>query len=127
MRVQEPSNQAEWELFLLSQTWSPFLQSWMMGEVYRDVFEEPVRLVVVDDSVEKIPNPESQIPNNIVGICQAIIVPARRGRHLAVMYGPVLKWRMKNEEWRMKQKNDTTSRSKHHKPTKLLAAVLSLM
>ena len=76
MDVQFMENEQEWESFLQSQPWSPFLQSFQMGEVYRAVSEEPVRLVVVDGEV--------------VGICQAIVVPARRGRHLAIMYGPVV-------------------------------------
>jgi len=50
-----------------------------MGEVYRSIGEEPVRLSVIDDG------------GNLVAICQAIVVSARRGRHLAVMYGPVVK------------------------------------
>jgi lipid II:glycine glycyltransferase (peptidoglycan interpeptide bridge formation enzyme) len=48
-----------------------------MGEVYRDIGEEPVRL-------------EMRENDQLVGICQAIIVPARRGKHLAVPYGPVV-------------------------------------
>lgn len=71
------ASEGEWESFLTSQPWSPFLQSWTMGEVYRAIGEVPVRL-------------EARDQGTIVGICQAIVVPARRGRHLAVMYGPVL-------------------------------------
>jgi lipid II:glycine glycyltransferase (peptidoglycan interpeptide bridge formation enzyme) len=48
-----------------------------MGEVYRDCGQEPIRLVAKED-------------NAIVGICQAILIDAKRGRHLAVPYGPVL-------------------------------------
>ncbi len=70
-----------------------------MGEVYRAVGEEPVRLIITERSGKEIPNPQpsprlrpagnSQIPNEILGICQAIVVPAKRGRHLAIPYGPV--------------------------------------
>jgi len=49
-----------------------------MGEVYRDVGEEPVRL-------------EMREGNEFKGICQAIVVNAKRGKHLAVPYGPVTK------------------------------------
>jgi len=48
-----------------------------MGEVYRAIGEEPIRLAVMDGEA-------------ILAICQAIVVPARRGRHLVVMYGPVI-------------------------------------
>ncbi|HCI04040.1 TPA: hypothetical protein DE059_03875, partial [Candidatus Peribacteria bacterium] len=77
MTIQEASSQADWDSFLASQPYSPFLQSWTMGEVYRDIGEEPVRL-------------EMRENDQLVGICQAIIVPARRGKHLAVPYGPVV-------------------------------------
>jgi len=78
MRITEATNQQEWDSFLSAQQYSPFLQSWTMGEVYRDVGEEPVRLEMRDGG-------------ELVGICQALIVPARRGKHLAIPYGPVLK------------------------------------
>jgi lipid II:glycine glycyltransferase (peptidoglycan interpeptide bridge formation enzyme) len=77
MTVEYANNEQEWESFLTVQEWSPFLQSYAMGEVYQEVGEEPVRLVVLDEG-------------KIVGVCQAIIVPARRGKHLAIMYGPIV-------------------------------------
>jgi len=66
-----------WDTFLASRQYRPFLQSWTMGEVYRDIGQEPVRLALSDNG-------------RITGICQAIVVPARRGKHLMVPYGPVL-------------------------------------
>lgn len=48
-----------------------------MGEVYRAIGEEPIRFSLMDEG-------------GILGICQAMVVPAKRGRHLAVMYGPVI-------------------------------------
>lgn len=48
-----------------------------MGEVYREIGEEPVRLVVEEEG-------------EVVGVSQAIVVEAKRGRHLAVLYGPVM-------------------------------------
>ncbi len=73
MTIQEATSQAQWDAFLANQTYSPFLQSWTMGEVYRDIGEEPIRL-------------EIREANQLVGICQAIVVPARRGKHLAIPY-----------------------------------------
>lgn len=77
MIISKSTNQEQWDTFLASQPFSPFLQSWTMGEVYKEVGEDSIRLEVRDGDA-------------IVGICQAIVVPARRGRHLAVMYGPIL-------------------------------------
>jgi len=78
MDIRIATNEAEWESFLQAQEWTPFLQSFPMGEVYRAVGEEPVRLEVREGAGARI-----------VGICQAIMVNAKRGRHLAIMYGPV--------------------------------------
>ncbi|MDO8468420.1 MAG: peptidoglycan bridge formation glycyltransferase FemA/FemB family protein [Candidatus Peribacter sp.] len=77
MTVTEATNPQEWDAFLSAQTYRPFLQSWTMGEVYRDTQQEPIRLEVRDEGA-------------IVAICLAILVPARRGRHLSIPYGPVL-------------------------------------
>ncbi len=79
MEITSQTNEQEWESFLQAQPWSPFLQSFPMGEVYRRIGEEPVRLAVREGAGARI-----------VGICQAIKVPAKRGKHLAVMYGPIL-------------------------------------
>ncbi|MBM3231118.1 peptidoglycan bridge formation glycyltransferase FemA/FemB family protein [Candidatus Peregrinibacteria bacterium] len=77
MHIAECTDQRQWDDYLASQRYRPFLQSWTMGEVYRDIGQKPVRLGMHDDK-------------GLAGICQAIVVPARRGRHLAVSYGPVL-------------------------------------
>lgn len=77
MHVQTAADQSAWETFVRSQRYPLFLQSWTMGEVYRDIGQEPVRL-------------EARDGDRIVGTCQAIVVPARRGRHLMVQYGPLL-------------------------------------
>ncbi len=77
MNIQLATDSAAWEHFLKSQRFSPFLQNWTMGEVYRDIGQEPIRLEMHEGGV-------------IAGICQAIVVPARRGRHLMVQYGPIV-------------------------------------
>ncbi len=76
MIVQLATDPQAWDDFLKAQRFSPFLQCWTMGDVYRDIGQEPIRLEVRDDG-------------KIVGICQAILVPARRGRHIMVQYGPI--------------------------------------
>ena len=82
MEIHLTTHEQEWEAFLQSQPWTPFLQSFPMGEVYRKIGAEPIRLAVVDES--------GGAGARIVGICQAIVVSAKRGKHLAVSYGPVL-------------------------------------
>ena len=77
MTIQEATNQQQWDSFLNAQRFSPFLQSWTMGEIYRDTGQEPIRLEIREG-------------NELIGICQGIIVPARRGKHLAIPYGPVM-------------------------------------
>ena len=77
MMIQEAHDAGQWDAFLNAQVFSPFLQSWTMGEVYRETNQIPIRL-------------EAREGKEIVGICQGIIVPARRGKHIAIPYGPVV-------------------------------------
>lgn len=77
MQITQGTDQAAWDAFLASQRFSPFLQSWTMGEVYGDLKQTAIRLQVMEN-------------DRITGICQAIVVPARRGKHLSVPYGPIL-------------------------------------
>ncbi|MDD4628741.1 MAG: peptidoglycan bridge formation glycyltransferase FemA/FemB family protein [Candidatus Peribacteraceae bacterium] len=77
MTVQEATDPQAWDAFLAAQQFRPFLQSWMMGEVFRDIGQKPIRLEVRNG-------------DELSGICLAIVVPAKRGRHLAIQYGPVL-------------------------------------
>lgn len=77
MDIRTATNQEDWDTFLTKQKYRPFMQSWTMGEVYREIGEEPIRLEMHED-------------NNCIGICQALIINARRGKHLVVPYGPIL-------------------------------------
>jgi len=77
MTITQAQDRQAWDSFLARQTFRPFLQSWTMGEVYRDIGQEPIRLEVREGT-------------EIVAICQAMLVPARRGRHLSIPYGPVI-------------------------------------
>ncbi len=86
MHVSPATDPAAWDAFLASQRYAPFLQSWTMGDVYNDIGQTPVRLQVTQDS-------------KIVGICFAHLVPARRGRHLSVPYGPVFAESLRPEDF----------------------------
>jgi len=77
MKIDHAKNQKEWDTFLSQQQYRPFLQSWTMGEVYKEVGQEPIRLEIREKEI-------------LVGICFALVVPARRGRHLFIPYGPVI-------------------------------------
>ncbi len=77
MNIRTSSDQATWDAFLGTKQYRPFLQSWTMGEVYREIGEEPLRLEIRDGAA-------------IIGICQALVVDARRGKHLSVPYGPII-------------------------------------
>lgn len=78
MVIQTATDPSAWNTFLKAQRFSPFLQSWTMGDVYADIGQTPVRLEIREGE-------------ELLGICQAVVVPAKRGRHLTVHYGPVFK------------------------------------
>ncbi len=75
--IRPTTDGAAWEAFVTAQRYASFLQSWAMGEVYRDIGQEPIRIIAEESGV-------------VVGACQAIVVPARRGKHLMVQYGPLV-------------------------------------
>ncbi len=77
MDIVTASDKRVWDDFLTSQKFSPFLQSFTMGEVYADIDQTPVRLLIKDNDA-------------VVGICFGHKVPAKRGVHLSIPYGPVL-------------------------------------
>ncbi|MEQ1849813.1 MAG: peptidoglycan bridge formation glycyltransferase FemA/FemB family protein [Candidatus Peribacteraceae bacterium] len=77
MTIRDITDAAAWDAFLASEPWSPFLQSFAMGKVYEAVQQKAVRIAVED-------------AGQIIGIAFGHVVPARRGRHIAVPYGPVI-------------------------------------
>lgn len=87
MQVHEARHHQEWDGFLARQRFRPFLQSWTMGEVHRELGEQPVRLEVRRDDSDAI-----------IALCLGIIVPARRGHHIAVQYGPIFDHQLAPEE-----------------------------
>jgi lipid II:glycine glycyltransferase (peptidoglycan interpeptide bridge formation enzyme) len=66
-----------WDNFLATTVPSPFLQSFSMGNVYDSCNQKPIKLAAMEG-------------NKIVGVCLAIVVPARRGKHVMVQYGPIV-------------------------------------
>ncbi len=77
MDIRIATDPAEWDSFLGRQHFRPFLQSWTMGEIYRDIGQTPVRLIASDNGKTE-------------AICFGHVVSARRGKHISVPYGPVI-------------------------------------
>ncbi len=77
MEISLTHNPHEWDEFIASQPWKPFLQSWTMGDVYADIGQKPIRLTANDT-------------HGIRAVCFGHIVPARRGKHISVPYGPLI-------------------------------------
>ncbi len=68
-----------WEDFLSSHPEANFLQSWYWG-----LFHERIGHTIVRQGFYN--------NDKLVGITQAVVEPARRGRHLVVAGGPILDW-----------------------------------
>lgn len=77
MQIVDAHDQSSWDAFLGAREWSPFLQSFTMGEVYGAVGQAPIRLIAKEN-------------DEIVGLCFGHVVDARRGKHIAVPYGPIV-------------------------------------
>jgi len=99
--IQPATDSQMWNSFLSSQPFSPFLQSFEMGEVYRDLGQEPIRLEIWEDG-------------KIVGTCFGHVVSAKRGRHLALPYGPVIAGSSRQETVRLLMEALKDSASTHH-------------
>lgn len=77
MDIHHATDAREWDAFIASQPWRPFLQSWTMGEVYADIGQKAVRIIAHEG-------------HTIHGVCFGHVVPARRGKHISVPYGPLI-------------------------------------
>lgn len=76
VRTATATNAVAWDAYVASQRFRPFLQSWTMGDVYARTNQAPLRFIAEEHGVVK-------------GVCMALLIPARRGRHLTVPYGPI--------------------------------------
>jgi len=68
-----------WEDFMALHPEANFLQSWYWGVFHEHLGHAVVRLGFYDG-------------NKLIGVCQGIVEPARRGRHLVVAGGPIIDW-----------------------------------
>ena len=68
-----------WEIFLAGHPEADFLQSWYWGDFHEQLDHRIKRYGFYKD-------------DTLVGICQAVVEPAKRGRHLVVAGGPIIDW-----------------------------------
>ncbi|HSX53614.1 MAG TPA: peptidoglycan bridge formation glycyltransferase FemA/FemB family protein [Patescibacteria group bacterium] len=72
-------NKDEWEGFLAQRPEANFLHSWYWGVFHQRLGHTVERHGFYDG-------------NMLVGVVQAVVEPARRGRHLVVAGGPIIDW-----------------------------------
>jgi lipid II:glycine glycyltransferase (peptidoglycan interpeptide bridge formation enzyme) len=77
------NQQTIWENFLKSQPEANFLHSWFWG-----VFHERLGHSVIRRGFYK--------DNQLIGVLQGVVEPARRGKHLVVAGGPIIDWQYKS-------------------------------
>lgn len=81
--VKPIENKDAWEAFIKSHPEANFLHSWHWGEFHKRLGHQVERRGFYDGK-------------ELVGVLQAIVEPARRGRHLVVPGGPILDWQNEN-------------------------------
>jgi len=69
----------EWEAFIAKHEEANFLHSWHWGVFHERLGHPVVRLGFYNES-------------GLLGVMQAIVEPARRGRHMVVPAGPIIDW-----------------------------------
>lgn len=85
MDIRIATDPQSWDDFVRAQPWSPFLQSWTMGNVYKDIGQMPIRLEARDET-------------GVRAVCFGHIVSARRGKHLSIPYGPLIDTSLQGSE-----------------------------
>jgi len=73
-------NKAEWEAFIAKHEEANFLHSWHWGVFHERMGHPVVRLGFYDGG------------RSLLGVMQAIVEPAKRGRHMVVPAGPIIDW-----------------------------------
>lgn len=68
-----------WEGFLAKREEANFLHSWYWGVFHERLGKTVVRLGFYED-------------NSLIGVVQAVVEPARRGRHMVIAGGPIIDW-----------------------------------
>ena len=76
-------NKEVWEKFISSHPEANFLHSWYWGVFHEALNHRVVRIGIFRDG-------------QLVGASQAIVEPARRGRHMVIPGGPIMDWQDAN-------------------------------
>lgn len=86
--VEDIEDKEVWESFMASHHEANFLHSWYWGEFHKRINHQIVRKGFF-------------VNGKLAGVVQAIIEPARRGRHIVVPGGPIIDWQNKGlvESW----------------------------
>lgn len=75
----KPLDKTTWEAFMITHPEANFLHSWYWGDFHKRLGHQVARRGFFDGK-------------KLIGIVQAVIEPARRGRHLVVAGGPIIDW-----------------------------------
>jgi peptidoglycan pentaglycine glycine transferase (the first glycine) len=81
LQIQEITDQKTWDNFLRSGkiVFYPFFQSWNWGEVQKAIGFTVLRVGLFDTTKK-----------SVIGICQIVVIQAKRGNYLHLRHGPVL-------------------------------------
>ncbi len=81
--VKEVEDKKEWEDFIYQNPDANFLQSWHFGEFHKSLGKEVERIGFFDE-------------NKLIGVMQAVIENAKRGRYMTISGGPIIDWKNKS-------------------------------
>lgn len=83
LTIENANNKKEWETFINAEVPEayPLFQTWNWGEVQQKNGREIIRLKLIEEKQKK---------RSLVGVCQIILVHAKRGKYVHLRHGPVL-------------------------------------
>lgn len=79
IELREMTDRGEWDGFVTSHDEANFLHSWQWGEFHKSRDKQIIRRGVFDNS-------------RLVGVYTGQVEPARRGKHIEVVGGPIIDW-----------------------------------
>ncbi len=80
--VKTIDNKDDWETFMSKHPEANFLHSWYWGVFHERMGHKVIRLGFFDQG-------------HMEGVAQAVVEPARRGRHIVIAGGPIIDWQNK--------------------------------
>ena len=79
IELREMTDRGEWDGFVTSREEANFLHSWQWGEFHKSRDKQIIRRGVFDNG-------------RLVGVYTGQVEPARRGKHIEVVGGPIIDW-----------------------------------